>query len=180
MPLYEYYLKFDYAEEPLNLMSALFDPNVGPQFLDTLTNELREKAMNEVLEHIAQQPSPPPPSSDNLPSFLQAHARRSSLGPRGDAASARKELNDLMIEIHLAQRNSTDGKIDPIKFYTVGTGAKFPAFVPLALEMFTIAAGEAACERMFSAAGYFDAPRRDWKASTLAKMTLCKYYPNIK
>lgn len=74
--------------------------------------------------------------------------------------SARAELNALLIEIYQAKQNSPAAKLDPIKFYMVGTVAKYAAFAPLALEMFTIAAGEATCERMFSAAGYVDSTTR--------------------
>lgn len=44
----------------------------------------------------------------------------------------------------------------------------------------TMASGEAACERMFSKAGYFDADRRDFAPRTLTMLTMCKYYPNVQ
>lgn len=37
-PLYEYYLKFDYAEEPVFLVAALLDPNVGPVVIEALSS----------------------------------------------------------------------------------------------------------------------------------------------
>jgi hypothetical protein len=70
--------------------------------------------------------------------------------------------------------------VDPIKFYTDGAGAKYRQAAAVALEMMAMASGEAACERMFSKAGYFDADRRDFTPHTLTMLTMCKYYPDIK
>jgi len=70
--------------------------------------------------------------------------------------------------------------IDAIRFYTHGAGAEFRQLAPIALEMMTMASGEAACERMFSKAGYFDADRRDFAPRTLTMLTMCKYYPNVE
>ena len=70
--------------------------------------------------------------------------------------------------------------VDPIQFYRTGAGAKYSGLASIALEIFTIASGEAACERLFSRAGYFDADRRAFVPKTLTMLTMCKYYPEVK
>jgi hypothetical protein len=63
-----------------------------------------------------------------------------------------------------------------VKFYLSGPGSMYEPIAKLALQVFTISASEAPCERMFSAAGYFDAARRAFAPQTLAKLTLCKFH----
>lgn len=214
VPLFEYYLQFDYAEEPVFLVSALLDANVGPVVIDALSADLRRTAVAEATQMIEARRRAAPPSTPativaNVPAFLQPAARRQSniLSNNTD-----DDLNELLVAIcraapaarapvaraaRAARAHDDDDNdeydkrpavaveaeavhVDSIHFYTDGAGAAFCQIAPLALEMFTIAAGEAACERMFSAAGYFDAKRRDFMPKTLSMLTMCKYYPTVK
>ena len=83
------------------------------------------------------------------------------------------ELEKLVIE--LFELPATDDKIDPIAFYTSGAGKKYGPIAQVALDMFTVSAGEAPCERMFSIAGYFDAARRQFAPRTLSMLTFRSY-----
>ena len=135
------------------------------------------------------------PTSSTLPAYLQAAARRQS---DANEANAHDDLDSLMLDIFNAGQpvppadadadDDIDDKavpaakphVDPIKFYRNGPGAKYHDIAPIALEIFTIASGEAACERMFSRAGYFDAERRAFVPKTLTMLTMCKYYAEVK
>lgn len=194
--LYEYYLKFDYVYEPIFLASALLDPNVGSTALDKLDPLLRESAVDAVSAMVATRaPRRSAPTSSTLPAYLQAAARRQS---DANEANAHDDLDSLMLDIFNAGQpvppadadadDDIDDKavpaakphVDPIKFYRNGPGAKYHDIAPIALEIFTIASGEAACERMFSRAGYFDAERRAFVPKTLTMLTMCKYYAEVR
>ena len=110
--------------------------------------------------------APPPDVAAQL-----ALARSQPAGHTGD-----DELASLTTKLWQASEAISKGAvIDPIAFYVTGDASKLTAARSLALHLFTIPAGEASSERVFSAAGWFDSARRRFAPKTLSALTYCRF-----
>ena len=188
-PLFDYYLEHDYVNEHCCLASALLDPNCGVGGLEKIDAALAQRALDAtyalvqkrgdsvVASRTQQQQQQQQPAGAPASTMLaQLIARTQSSASSTPTFNARHEVDTLLAEMH---RRSSDlarnTHVDPVRFYTGDIAGTWPVVAEFALNMFTISAGEASCERMFSAAGYFDASRRDFAPKTLSMLTLCKY-----
>jgi hypothetical protein len=59
--------------------------------------------------------------------------------------------------------------VDELTYYVIGDGRKYPRVAKAALSVLPVPAGEATVERVFSLAGFFNASRRQFAATTLIK-----------
>jgi hypothetical protein len=111
------------------------------------------------------------PPRRSAPEEVNAQLRRSMQRDHtGDA-----ELNALETKLWAASEAiRTGANVDSIDFYVNGDGAKLSAASELALRVLVVPAGEASSERVFSAAGWFDAARRRFVPRTLCALTFCK------
>jgi hypothetical protein len=192
--LYNHYLK-DSVEDELFVLAALFDVNFGPSALQAHELLDRAKALARVrmLERAqslvslarARGTSSQPPTRAATSSSTSTTAtgvfkliQRAPLAVAADVSiddKVSKELDDL---IECMSKLDDLGSHDAIAFYTTGDGKKFELAAFVALRVLVVPAGEAQSERVFSAAGYFDAKRRPFTPETLAQLTFVKMNPD--
>jgi hypothetical protein len=111
------------------------------------------------------------PELRDVPDDVNAELHRSTLFDHtGDAEL--KSLETMLWAAATAIRHGS--KIDSIGFYVNGEGSKLSVARELALRVLVVPAGEASSERVFSAAGWFDAARRRFAPRTLCALTFCK------
>lgn len=106
-----------------------------------------------------------------MPDDVDAELRQSTqVDHTGDAEM--KLLTKTLWATSKAIQGGTN--VDSIDFYVNGDGSKLSAARDLALRVLIVPAGEASSERVFSAAGWFDAARRRFAPRTLCALTFCK------
>lgn len=182
------------------MKAAFLDPNCGPALLDTnteaaakrlvlheLVDNARDVAHQEEQQRLARErnaeaaqstsrstPSTTEsflPARRDVPEDVNAELRQST--PSDHAGEI--ELKMLTKTLWATSRAINQGaKVDSIDFYVNGDGAKLSAARELALRVLVVPAGEASSERVFSAAGWFDAARRRFAPHTLCALTFCK------
>lgn len=149
--------------EPTFLIAALCDPRVDLAELDGLG--LFHPAHKAMCDAVAVRLPPVTDAvADNLPAVLRHAVRRVE-------PSADDEVTKLLLDKWTFFRM---GGRDPIEFLSLYRG-NWQTAAEVALEKFTINSGEASCERVFSAAGYFDQSRRSFAPATLTKLTMAKF-----
>lgn len=190
-PLYDYYLKSDYVEDDLFLVAALLEPNGGPGLLMiypelfTKAENLVRRCMADVHEirerERAQSAATTEPTSSvtatttngrlrvaPLPPHLQAMQQQQQRASH-DSGAVDAELNRLLVAIWAPGSSP----VDPIEFYY--NNGDYPNASIVALRAFTVPAGEAQCERVFSFSGWFDSSRRCFAAQTLSKLAFLRF-----
>lgn len=171
-PLYDYYLDADFVEDELFQIAALLDPNGGGKKLMHAGGKATfDLAVQTTVEYIIAAVDDNAPVHDvaiapDMPPEIAAAARQQSAVVVGVTreASVKSELLALV-----ASTWSVSG-VNEMAYYVTGDGRKYPRVAKAALSVLPVPAGEAAVERVFSLAGFFNASRRRFAPTTLVKV----------